>query len=143
MTGRVALIRTSALISHTPPPFSSVKVKAIMREMKQLEESLPVHPDSAIFFRQVTEDIPMCIPIHSSMVHASMTNPSQTYFHAMTRSPSHTPLPLTAFPCVQLSQYYQTTVRKTVIEKCVSLTAVKAVIPQFIVTAVLTTNIAI
>ena len=31
----------------------SVKVKAIMREMKQLEESLPVHPDSAIFLRQV------------------------------------------------------------------------------------------
>ena len=33
--------------------FRSVKVKAVMREMKQLEESLPVHPDSAIFLRQV------------------------------------------------------------------------------------------
>ena len=35
--------------------YRSVKVKAIMREMKQLEESLPVHPDSAIFLRQVRE----------------------------------------------------------------------------------------
>ena len=31
----------------------SPKVKAIMRDMKQLEESLPIHPDSAIFVRQV------------------------------------------------------------------------------------------
>ena len=31
----------------------SPKVKAIMREMRQLEESLPIHPDSAIFLRQV------------------------------------------------------------------------------------------
>jgi hypothetical protein len=31
----------------------SPKVKAIMRDMKQLEESLPIHPDSAIFLRQV------------------------------------------------------------------------------------------
>ena len=32
----------------------SPKVKAIMREMKQLEEALPIHPDSAIFVRQVS-----------------------------------------------------------------------------------------
>ena len=31
----------------------SPKVKAIMRDMKQLQESLPIHPDSAIFVRQV------------------------------------------------------------------------------------------
>ena len=31
----------------------SPKVKAIMRDMKQLEESLPIHPDPAIFVRQV------------------------------------------------------------------------------------------
>ena len=31
----------------------SPKVKAIMRDMRQLEESLPIHPDSAIFLRQV------------------------------------------------------------------------------------------
>ena len=31
----------------------SPKVRAILRDMKQMEESLPVHPDSAIFIRQV------------------------------------------------------------------------------------------
>jgi len=31
----------------------SPKVRAIIRDMKQMEESLPIHPDSAIFVRQV------------------------------------------------------------------------------------------
>ena len=31
----------------------SPKVRAILRDMKQMEESLPIHPDSAIFVRQV------------------------------------------------------------------------------------------
>ena len=35
----------------------SPKVKAIMRDMKQLEESLPIHPDSAIFVRQVRKTL--------------------------------------------------------------------------------------
>ena len=35
--------------------FRSPKVKAILRDMKQLQESLPIHPDSAIFVRQVRD----------------------------------------------------------------------------------------
>lgn len=31
----------------------SPKVRAILRDMKQMDESLPVHPDSAIYVRQV------------------------------------------------------------------------------------------
>ena len=37
--------------------YRSPKVKAILRDMKQLQESLPIHPDSAIFVRQVREDL--------------------------------------------------------------------------------------
>ena len=35
----------------------SPKVKAILRDMKQLEESAPIHPDSTIFIRQVSESV--------------------------------------------------------------------------------------
>ena len=31
----------------------SPRVRAILRDMKQLQDSLPVHPDAAIFIRQV------------------------------------------------------------------------------------------
>ena len=47
----------SSISKFFPPSLSmsrSVKLKAIMREMKQLEESLPIHPHSAIFLRQVS-----------------------------------------------------------------------------------------
>ena len=41
--------------SHPGPlsPSRSPKVKAILRDMKQLQEALPIHPNSAILVRQV------------------------------------------------------------------------------------------
>lgn len=41
----------------------SPRLKAILRDVKLLEESLPVHPDSAIFVRQVCH----CITNHLSI----------------------------------------------------------------------------
>ena len=33
--------------------YRSPRVRAILRDVKQLEESLPIHPDSSVFVRQV------------------------------------------------------------------------------------------
>ena len=55
------------LPSLSPPPLSSLpltppspsllprspRVRAILRDVKQLQESLPIHPDSSVFVRQV------------------------------------------------------------------------------------------
>ena len=53
----VELSEVHLLADQLPPTLDprSPKVKAILRDMRQMEESLPIHPDSAIFVRQVRE----------------------------------------------------------------------------------------
>ncbi len=50
------LVDSHLLADKLPPTLDprSPKVRAILRDMKQLQESLPLHPDSAIFVRQVS-----------------------------------------------------------------------------------------
>ena len=53
------------------PPSRSPKVKAILRDMKQLQESLPIHSDSAILVRQVGNSILWASHQYISRIHTS------------------------------------------------------------------------
>ena len=57
------LVDCHILADKLPPSLDprSPKVRAILRDMKLLEESLPVHPDSAIFVRQVRPCVCVCV----------------------------------------------------------------------------------
>ena len=71
------LVTSHLLADKLPPSLDprSPKVRAILRDMKQLQESLPLHPDSAIFVRQVSG----CVP---SATHPPTPTP-HTHTHRM------------------------------------------------------------
>ena len=62
-------------------------MKAILRDMKQLQDSLPIHPDSAILVRQVTHcnmgndwRVMQCYPVSESQI-SIIVNINSIYFH--------------------------------------------------------------